>query len=378
MYLTISSLNKNFTTKLSCLVIDKISDATPQNFLNISFLNIPDDLYLADPTFNEPSEIDILVGGGLFYDLLCVGQIKLGTDLPVLQKSVFGWLVTGKLPLRQEKSKKSPYTRCFFLNSTSNDSVDRNLNQQIEKFWLIEEIPNEKPILSKEEQECEDNFVKTTTRDESGRFVVKLPLKENFTNLGSSEQQALNRFLSIERKLLKNASLKQQYQEFMYEYQNMNHMTEICNEKDTQSAPVYYLPHHSVEKPDSLTTKVRVVFDASAKTSTYLSLNNVLKVGPTIQGDLFSIILKFRKHEIVLIADISKMYRMINVHPEHRDLQRIIWRPEPNENLKHYCLNTLTYGTSPASFIATRCLKQIAIENQESYPNESKIIESDW
>ena len=56
----------------------------------------------------------------------------------------------------------------------------------------------------------------------------------------------------------------------------------------------YFLPHHAVVKESSLTTKTRVVFDGSAKTSTGISLNETLMVGPTIQEDLFSIIARFR------------------------------------------------------------------------------------
>lgn len=97
----------------------------------------------------------------------------------------------------------------------------------------------------------------------------------------------------------------------MLEYQLLGHMTELSeNDINNDDCIIkYYLPHHGVIKESSSTTKLRVVFDASATTDTGVSLNNVLKVGPTIQRDLFSIITSFRKHNVAFTADIEKMYR---------------------------------------------------------------------
>lgn len=162
----------------------------------------------------------------------------------------------------------------------------------------------------------------------------------------------------------------------MSEYEIFGHMTRI---QPTQklNGPAYYLPQHCVEKRDSTTTKLRVVFDASSKTSSGISLNDVLKVGPSIQNDLLSILLRFRKHNIVIIGDLEKMYRQILVHSSQRHLQRIFWRTDENSKLEHFELNTVTYGTASASFLATRCIHQLALDNHENFPVESKIIMND-
>lgn len=111
----------------------------------------------------------------------------------------------------------------------------------------------------------------------------------------------------------------------------------------------FYCPHHAVIK-ESLTTKLRVVFDGSAKSTSGHSLNDLLMTGPSIQQDLFSIICRFRTHNIVLTGDITKMYRQILVDESQTGLQRIIWRCDPSEQLQTYELQTVTYGTAPASF----------------------------
>ncbi|XP_050476640.1 uncharacterized protein LOC126866748 [Bombus huntii] len=56
----------------------------------------------------------------------------------------------------------------------------------------------------------------------------------------------------------------------------------------------YYLPHHGVTKASSQTTKLRVVFDRSAPSTTGTSLNDTLYTGPKLQEDLFSPYLAIR------------------------------------------------------------------------------------
>jgi len=69
---------------------------------------------------------------------------------------------------------------------------------------------------------------------------------------------------------------------------------------------VVYLPHHGVSKETSSTTKLRVVFDASTKSSTGISLNDMLMVGPTLQDSLICILIRFRFYNIALIGDLEK------------------------------------------------------------------------
>ncbi|KAK9737910.1 hypothetical protein QE152_g10316 [Popillia japonica] len=72
------------------------------------------------------------------------------------------------------------------------------------------------------------------------------------------------------------------------------------------------------------------------------------------------------------------MYRQVNIMQSQRDLQRIVWRSEPNLPLKHYRLNTITYDTASASFLSTRCLKQLSIENEKAYPKAAYAITKDF
>lgn len=364
--LTVNSRLNAFKATLSCLVLPAISPNIPLASFDGGSLNIPDDLRLADPEFYESSEIDMLIGASLFWDLLSQGQIRLGRDLPILQKTHFGWIISGPLPSRNQYNS----TLCYF---TTTDPVDL----QLQKFWEVEDRYLTAKSLTPSDNICENLFNETTNRTTDGRFIVSLPFKpDESIALGDSKETAVSRFLSLERKLNKDTNLKLQYTQFINEYISLGHMAKV-SDIDSDS-PSYYIPHHPVLKPSSLTTKLRIVFDASAKTTNGKSLNDLLLAGPTIQNDLFSILLRFRKHTFVITSDIAKMYRQVLISEDHRAFQRIIWRFEPNSPLEIYELRTVTYGITSSAFLAIRCLFALAQLHCSDNPLIARITTNDF
>lgn len=115
----------------------------------------------------------------------------------------------------------------------------------------------------------------------------------------------------------------------MKEYENLQHMTQIGDECNVTPTDSYFLPHHCVIKHDSSSTRLRVVFDASIKTTTNLSLIDILMTGPTVQSDLFTVINRFRSYCYVFTTDISKMYRQIEFDESDRRYQMVLWRNTP-------------------------------------------------
>lgn len=105
-----------------------------------------------------------------------------------------------------------------------------------------------------------------------------------------------------------------------------------------------------------------------------MSLNETLQVGSTVQNDLFSILLAFRIHAVAFIADLSKMYRQIQMAPSDTRFQRIFWRANSSDITRVLELTTVTYGTASAPFLATRCLVQLCDDEGESFPLAAKIV----
>ncbi|XP_025831267.1 uncharacterized protein LOC112904716 [Agrilus planipennis] len=362
----------NYSSEITCFVLDNITDQLPLAPFNIKELRIPENIRLADSKCNVPSKIDILIGAGLFWNLLCVGQYKLGANKPTLQKTQLGWVLGGEITHMNIQNN----SRCHFLTHCSTVNSSNQLDNQLTRFWELDEFKCRASNYSPEEQHCEEHFINTHTRDRDGRFVVSIPYKREPNELGESKTLALKRFYSIERKLERNDSLKNEYVKFMEEYESLGHMTKVADSE--VNGPTFYLPHHAVIKQSSITTKVRVVFDGSAKSDSGISLNDIQCTGPTIQNDIHTILLRFRQHAFVVTADIAKMYRQVLVNQSQRNLQLILWRKDKYQPVNIYRLNTVTYGTACASFLSTRCLKQLAIENRETYKNASQVIENDF
>ncbi|XP_076765155.1 uncharacterized protein LOC143432262 [Xylocopa sonorina] len=361
---TVKSRFSKYSKRLDFLVLNRITRAMPSIPVDRTKFEIPRNIILADPEFYKSSEVDLLIGVKLFYKLLCVGQITLKnlSDV-VLQKTQLGWIVAGEI----NGSSLQTRLQCFCTSSTPSDA-------NLTRFWELEEIPL-KRVLSSEEQACENHFKDSIQRNSKGRYVVRLPFNNNKKNLGESRSVALRRFYFLEKKFQRDPALKEKYCEFLAEYHKLNHMS-LAEPNDTKNN--FYFPHHAVMKPDSITTKIRVVFDGSAKTSSGTSLNDSLMVGPTIQDDLFSILNRFRSHRYAFTADIEKMYRQILVHPDDAAYQRILFRKNPEENIREFTLNTVTYGTSCAPFLAIRTLHQLASDERAQHPMAATVLTRDF
>ncbi|XP_011687438.1 PREDICTED: uncharacterized protein LOC105449753 [Wasmannia auropunctata] len=120
--------------------------------------------------------------------------------------------------------------------------------------------------------------------------------------------------------------------------------------------------------------KIRVVFNGSSRTNSGTSLNNWLRAGPNLLPALSDVLTRWRHHRFVLATDIEKMYRQISVHPEDRDLQRILWGME---EITEHQLNTVTYGLACAPFLAIRVLHQLADDEGDRFPLGAEAVRCD-
>ena len=167
------------------------------------------------------------------------------------------------------------------------------------KFWETEESPGTL-LLSPEERSVVKHFEANHAHTCNSRFIVPLPRKPvgEVQPLGESRSQSVQRFLSLEHSLRR----KGQFTDFsavMEEYLDLVH-AEIVPNTDLEKPPqeVFYLPVHAMRKETSTTTKLRAVFDASTKSSTGVSLNDLLLVGPTVHPSLIDVLLRFRSHRV--------------------------------------------------------------------------------
>lgn len=131
-------------------------------------------------------------------------------------------------------------------------------------------------------------------------------------------------FLSLERRMSKNLNLYKMYMDFMTNYLEWGHMSRI---NVLYSDPrTYYMPYHGVLRPSNGSQTLRVVFDAPAKYSDGISLNDTLFSGPKLQNDFSAILLRFPLDPVVFTCDIRQMYRQILISEEQRRYQFTRWR----------------------------------------------------
>ena len=362
--LEVSSMTTGYASILNCLVLPQITSNMPTKDVDISTWEFPSDVVLADKEFHKSGSIDILLGAEIFFEILMHGRHEC-KGLPVLQNTKLGYILSGKVHQDYVKKYKN-HCHSFFVQTDS-------LHQLMERFWSMEEMNT--PILTKEEKACEEHFRLHTRRLENGRYEVRLPLKDSCDKLGESYDNAKTKFLALEQRLLKQPQFKQEYSAFLDEYVQMGHMTPVSEHEEKKEVSTFYMPHHGIVKEASSTTRLRVVFNGSEKSSSGISINDLLMTGPKVQDDLFDIVQRFRLHRIVMSADIAKMYRQIWVHPDCRRLQRILWRSTPAQPIITYELNTVTYGTTSAPYLATRCLQQLIGDEAVHYPEAAKLAE---
>jgi hypothetical protein len=227
-----------YSPRITCFVLPQITSSFSVVNIQSAQLTIPDNIQLANLQFLESQDIDILIGADRFWDLLLDGKIRLPSG-PFLQNTQFGWIVSGSLNT---------------INSRNSRSVRCNLTQaidiQLRRFWELEEVPKGQTTLSHDELECEKSFINTTTRDRNGRFCVRIPLKESANSLGGTYSQAERQFLTLEKRLDRSPEYKKLYSEFIHEYINLGHMTQV----NSFSNPYFILPHHGVFRAHSVTT----------------------------------------------------------------------------------------------------------------------------
>jgi len=366
---TVSSRLNNKPYHISALVTPRITIDLPVGKMDTSNWDHLQGVQLADPTFHLPGKIDLLIGAELFYEIVQDGKQFGPEGAPILQNSKFGWIVAG----HSNNSTKTDPTQTTTSIITCCTTY-RQLEKQIENFWKVEEIPR-MTIMSKEDQLCENHFLKTFKRDENGRYVVQLPFKEIPHKDNNSYDVAVRRLAQVERSLLRSPSVYDQYRKFMSDYLQQNHMELV---QPTEKSPTVFLPHHHVSRPSSVTTKLRVVFDGSAVVCNGKSLNDMLHRGHKLQRDIVRIITRFRMHKYVYTADIRQMFRQIGIHSDDQCYQGIVWRNHPSEPIKQYKLKTVTYGLITSPFHALRTLAQLAIDEQASFPEGSTVLQNDF
>nr|XP_049706052.1 uncharacterized protein LOC126056570 [Helicoverpa armigera] len=361
-----SRWNPSFEINVQAYVMNKqLTTKIPSKAVTVTHWPHLEGLNLADPEYHKPGPIDLLLGVKEYAQIVQQQLIKGPPGSPCAQETNLGWILFGEINTNVIEES--------FLVLHQQIEVDNMLKS----LWEID--TGKKRILTKEEKLCETIYVNTHARTKEGRYVVSLPFKtENPLCLnGNTKEIARKRLIQLERRFRKEPLLKESYQKAMQEYIKSNYMEKIPENESNKNKAVY-LPHHAVVRADKETSKTRVVFDASAKGSNDVSLNDELLVGPQLQDDLRDIVMRSRLHRVCYASDIQKMFLQVLLHKEDADTyQRLLWREEDSDPINEYRMLRVTFGTASAPYLAVRTLHQVADDEGGNHPEAVRVIKSD-
>lgn len=277
------------------------------------------------------------------------------TETLVALESTFGRSVQGPVSMSSVAE-----ATCMFIPLEE----DTLVSKQLSAFWEIESLgitseTTQNPV----EEEALEMFERTTTFKD-GRYHVELPWKPDKTELQDNYRVAKKRFEGLKKRLKKDVTFYSRYNDVVEDYLQQNIAEDVK----------YYLPHHAVLREDKVTTKLRVVFDASSHEDGRPSLNDCLLTGPNLNPDLLSVLIKFRKNEIAFMADIKNSFLQISIVERDRDAVGFLWLtgpPSGEEDVELHVLRMtrVVFGASPSPFLLAatirKHLKQYEIEQPQ-------------
>lgn len=341
-------------------IMDEIKGIYPQGRIDLQPV---EGVVLADPKFNVPAEVHMLLGAEVWANVIRP-KVFYHNDGSVMQATAFGYMILGRCSMPRDVDSQLVMQA---LNATCPEA-EADLCRTLEKFWIIEEVPKLPRQRSSEQEAAENVFLQKHRRNKDGRYVVYIPIKPNGLPIADCRNIALRRFHCLERKLQANPEFREKYVEHMREAESLGHMQEAT--RNAVAGQTVYIPHHAVLK------KFRPVYDASCKNNKGNSLNEIQYIGEKLQFDLQDQLLRFRRHKIAIMADIAKMFRQICIDESQWDLQRIFWRETPYAPLKEYWLTRITYGMASAGHCAVRTMIQCGRDHAEQFPIAARVIET--
>ncbi|XP_058801980.1 uncharacterized protein LOC131670408 [Phymastichus coffea] len=371
----IADVGRRSPIRAEAVVLRTIGIVTPSRIPGSEVSNLRRRLLLADPTFDQPGRIDIVIGADVYHRVILAGTRRIGSLLA--QNTTFGWILTGSTAILESSTSHTTRALATAVHVCDEGSHEKLL-ALVQRFWALEEVPSVRRI-SAADRECEALFTQGVRRTSDGRYTVRLPLKsEKKALLGSSLPHARSALVSMQRRMRSDLVLRDSYCQFMEEYEQLGHMRALTAEEIREdSGTVFYIPHHGIWQRSDGENKLRVVFNASRDTSTGLSLNDSLHSGPKLQGHIATIITRWRRHRYVFCADVQKMFRQILMDERDCHLQRIVWSPSSDLPAKHFVLRTVTYGTACAPYLALRTLQQLGEDEGHRFPLARELLKRD-
>ncbi len=290
-------------------------------------------------------EIDALIGSDFYWSLV-TGRVRRGARGPMAIHTKVGWVLSG--PVDQQITCVNLVlgapTHALKVEACA---VERSLDDQLKRFWDLESlgiVPNESSVYEKFTQEI--SF-------DGQRYQVSLPWKETHSPLPDNLELSHRRLLSFLKRLRQDPKLLSDYDTIIKDQMDRGIVEPVLDTSPRDGDQVHYLPHHVVVRRDKATSKLRIMYDASAR-STGPALNDCLYTGPSFGQSIFDILLRFRLHRVALAGDIEKAFLMVSVAAKDRDCLRFLWVRDVSDDKPEvvtYRFARVVFGVNSSPFL---------------------------
>ena len=240
---------------------------------------------------------------------LVTGEIVNYYPGPVALNSIFGWLISGKSILANTPS----VYKVMMVNQLNDILTEEEYHQSNQIPFSFANKP-----LNDDEDPTYQSFCSSLQKI-NGRYCADLPWRSGLNVTSSNYYLAKKRLSSIISSLKKTNNFDK-YNDVIHNYLKKDYI-EPCNVNNTGT----YLPHHAVIKQERTTTKIRIVFDGSARTNQSLSLNECLYNGPILLNDLAGMLMKFRIGKTAMTGDLEEAFLQVEIQESNRDYLKFIW-----------------------------------------------------
>jgi hypothetical protein len=336
----------------------------PERYPHLKGLNLADG-NLVESDEAEHDNIDILISCDYYFDIVNNEMVRGERGGPVAVGSKFGWIVSGPTMHEDMHDHSSMVHLIMEANEIPGSqpsyvgTKDGSLIETLKTFWDTESIG----IINHDAENPEKyEFLREVSFEEKeGRYQVGLPWKAGAVPQSNGYSTCVRRLRQLHSHLKKDERLLNDYDSIIKQ-QLESGIIETVDEQDDDSEGSYYLPHHGVRREDKETTKLRVVFDGSAKPSEDSpSINECLEKGPNLVPNLFDAVIKFRSHPIGIVADIEKAFHPIQILPEDRRMLRFLWFDditEPVPKIRRFQFCRLVFGLTPSPAVLASIIQR--------------------
>ncbi|GFW41652.1 integrase catalytic domain-containing protein [Trichonephila clavipes] len=222
---------------------------------------------------------------------------------------------------------------------------------------------------------------KSSVRFNSGRYEVGFPWKGHTQELNDNFSVAEKRVKSLTRRFIRDPTLYIQYSEILKEYESQGIIERVLETEKPTDRAVFYLPHQAVFRQESLTTKMRIVFDASSHEDGQPSLNDCIWSGENLNPNIFHLIISFHLTTIAITADIERAFLQISLRDEDRDAVRFLF-PDIRSNqtdpykFQVYRFKRVMFGVNVSPFLLSATIKHDIENYREQYPAATEMLDT--